>query len=293
LALITTTGACCRAGDLAQPVEVRVVLEAVLGDVGDEHRRLGGDEAERLQHRLLLLAEGDGAHRPGLVERGAALLEHVDQALGFLVVARLGDLDRAGERLLDGGEVGEAELGLDHLDVRHRVDLAGDVDHVLVLEAADDVDDRVGLAHVGEELVAEAFALGRAGHQAGDVDELDDRRDDALRLDDRRQLAEARIGQLDHADVRLDGAERDSSRGDACLGEGVEEGGLADVGQSHDAAFQAHGGGVSATGKGAILVGDRRALGRAPGVARPGRGFENTSTPSSIRDQRRLTRSRR
>ena len=72
-----------------------------------------------------------------------------------------------------------------------RVDLAGDVDDVLVVEAAHDVDDRVGLADVGEELVAQALALGRAGHQAGDVDELDDRRDDALRLDDRRQLRRA------------------------------------------------------------------------------------------------------
>ena len=33
------------------------------------------------------------------------------------------------------------------------------------------MDDGVDLADVGEELVAEAFALGRAAHQAGDVDE--------------------------------------------------------------------------------------------------------------------------
>ena len=140
---------------------------------------------------------------------------------------------------------------------RDRVDLAGDVDHVLVVEAADDVDDRVGLADVGQELVAEALALGRAGDQAGDVDELDDRRDDPLGLDDRRQLRQARIGQLDHADVRLDGAERVVLGRDAGFGEGVEEGGLADVGQAHDAAFEAHGRlrelpGQSATG---ILVG--------------------------------------
>ena len=38
---------------------------------------------------------------------------------------------------------------------------------------ADDVQQRVALADVGQELVAEALALGRAGHQAGDVVELD------------------------------------------------------------------------------------------------------------------------
>ena len=46
-----------------------------------------------------------------------------------------------------------------------------------VLEAADDLDDRVDFADVGEELVAEPFALARALHQAGDVDELDRRRE--------------------------------------------------------------------------------------------------------------------
>jgi hypothetical protein len=38
------------------------------------------------------------------------------------------------------------------------------------------VDDGVGFADVGQELVAQAFALGRTGHQTGDVDELDDGR---------------------------------------------------------------------------------------------------------------------
>jgi hypothetical protein len=42
------------------------------------------------------------------------------------------------------------------------------------------VDDGVDLADVAEELVAQAFALGRAAHQAGDVDEAELGRDDLL-----------------------------------------------------------------------------------------------------------------
>ena len=42
--------------------------------------------------------------------------------------------------------------------------------------------DRVDLADVGEELVAEAFALRGAAHQAGDVDEGQPRRDDLADL---------------------------------------------------------------------------------------------------------------
>ena len=49
--------------------------------------------------------------------------------------------------------------------------LAVDVDHVGVGEDPDDLADRVGLADVGEELVAQALALRRAADQPGDVDE--------------------------------------------------------------------------------------------------------------------------
>ena len=77
-------------------------------------------------------------------------------------------------------------------DVRERIDLFRDVNHVLVLEAAHDVRDRVGFADVGEELVAEAFALRRAGDQSGDVDEFDHRRQDALGLHDRRRAPSSR-----------------------------------------------------------------------------------------------------
>ena len=60
---------------------------------------------------------------------------------------------------LDGVEVGEHELGLDRLDVAQRVDAAVHVHDVRVLEAAHHLEDRVRLADVGEELVAEALAL--------------------------------------------------------------------------------------------------------------------------------------
>jgi hypothetical protein len=54
-------------------------------------------------------------------------------------------------------EVRVDQLGLDRLDVAQRVDRALGVDDVRVVVRADDVDDRVGLADVGQELVAEAL----------------------------------------------------------------------------------------------------------------------------------------
>jgi hypothetical protein len=215
-------------------------LKPVLGHVADEHRRLGGDQAQRLQDAQLFLAEVDAAHRLRLVQRRLALLEHLDQRRGLLVVARARRLHVAVQALFHRGQIGQAKLGLDDLDVGDRVDLAGDVDDVLVLETAHHVDDGVGLADMAEELVAQALALAGPGHQAGDVDELDDRRHHALGLDDGGQLVEPRVGQLDDAHVRLDGAERIVLGRDAGFRQRVEEGGLADVGQSDDAALEAH-----------------------------------------------------
>ena len=63
---------------------------------------------------------------------------------------------------LEAVEVGQHQLGLDDLGVAQRIDDAFDMDHVRIGEAAEHVDDGVDLADVGEELVAEAFALAGA-----------------------------------------------------------------------------------------------------------------------------------
>ena len=90
-------------------------------------------------------------------------------------------------------EVGVDELGLDRLDVPDRVDVALGMHHARVLVDAHDMDERVGLADVREELVAEPLALVRAPHEPGDVVEVDRVVDDVRRADRRRDLVEARV----------------------------------------------------------------------------------------------------
>src|SRR3546814_18977614 len=90
---------------------------------------------------------------------------------------------------------------------------------VVVLETAQDVDDRVDLADIAEELVAQSFALRRAAHQSRDIDEGELGRDDLLAARDRGELVEPVVGARDIADVRLDRAERsEGSRvGEECV----------------------------------------------------------------------------
>src|SRR5207237_501838 len=87
--------------------------------------------------------------------------------------------------------VGEQQLGLDDLDVARRIDGVLDVHDVRVLEGADDVEDGVGLANVGQELVAEALALRRAAHQSRDVDDFEVGVDRLLALRERRAASAA------------------------------------------------------------------------------------------------------
>src|SRR5205814_4983985 len=91
---------------------------------------------------------------------------------------------------------------------RNRIDAAFDVGHVAALEAAQDVDDGVDFADIGEELVAETFALRGAADEASDVDELDLRLDLLRRAGDLPDAVEPRIGHRDAADIGFDRAER-------------------------------------------------------------------------------------
>ena len=132
-------------------------------------------------------------------------------------------------------EVGVDQLGLDRLDVGRRVDAALGVDDVVVVVGADDVQDRVGLADVGQELVAEALALVRAGDEPGDVVDLDRVGDDVRGADRAGDRVEALVGDGQHRDVRLDRGERVVGRLGAGLRERVEQRRLAGVGHPDDA----------------------------------------------------------
>ncbi len=160
---------------------------------------------------------------------------------GILVLAG-GALARLLDAALEAFEVGEHQLGLDRVGIADRIDAAFDMGDVVVLEAAQHMHDGIDFADIGEELVAEAFTLRRAAHEAGDIDEGDAGRDDFLGLGDVGELLHARIGHGDFAGVRLDGAE--GIVGGLCrcrLGERVEECRLADIRQTDDTAFEAHG----------------------------------------------------
>ena len=88
------------------------------------------------------------------------------------------------------------------------IDLAVDVRHVVVGEHPHHLADRVALADVGQELVAQTRALRRALDDAGDVDERHRRMHDLFRVKHLGELVQPRIRQRHHTLVRLDRRER-------------------------------------------------------------------------------------
>ena len=73
--------------------------------------------------------------------------------------------------------IGQHQLGFDGLDIGDGIDLAGNMGDVAILKAAHHMGDGIRLADIGEELVAQAFALGSAFHEAGDIHEGQPRRE--------------------------------------------------------------------------------------------------------------------
>ena len=167
---------------LAPPPGSGLSAEAGLVDVGDVHHRLQRQQVQLAQRRARRPRRPAPSRAPACPGSSASRSAREQLARGAARPCRRPWRPwRRAPRPSPRCQVGERQLGVDDLDVGQRIDAAGDVHDVVVLEAAHHVRDRIGLADVREELVAEALALRGAGHQAGDVDELDRRRHDLLR----------------------------------------------------------------------------------------------------------------
>src|SRR5690606_19599758 len=116
------------------------------------HAALGGDEAIRLYDGVLFFGKVQRAHGLAFVHCGNDFFQHGHQ-LDAVLVAGTRQLQVALQGLVGGGHVGQGEFGIDDLDVRYRVHLAGDVHDVFIFETAHHVHDGVGFADVGQELV--------------------------------------------------------------------------------------------------------------------------------------------
>ena len=111
---------------------------------------------------------------------------------------------------------------------------------IIIVEATKNVDNGICFADVGQELVAQPFALGSALDESGDVHDFHRRRDDALRVNQFREPVEPFVGYGDNAHVRFDGAEREVGRLSLSVRKAVEKSGFSHVGKAYDATLKSH-----------------------------------------------------
>ena len=205
--------------------------------------------------------ESDGGF--AVVEVGFDFFEDFGFGDGGFVAA-LGVFGEFLDALLDVFQIGDSEFGGDGFDVANGIDGTGNVMDVFVFETADDLDDGIDFADVAEELVAQAFALGGAFDEAGDVHEFDGGGDDDGGFGDLFKDLEAGVGDSDDADVGVDGAEGVvGGLGFARACDGVEEGGFSNVGQTDYSSFEHKTNGEGKAGK-------RRRQGATCGVRHAG-----------------------
>ena len=175
------------------------------------------------------------------MHQGVAILaQHLILQLGLLVATRGSLLLHLLYALLDGLEILDLQLGIDDFLVAHGVHGAVHVGHVVVVEAAQHVDDGIRLADVGQELVAQSLTLAGALHESCNVDNLHRGGHYAPRVHQLSELSEPLIGHGDDAHVGLDSTEGEVCRLRLGVRQTVEEGRLAHVGQSHDSTLQCH-----------------------------------------------------
>ena len=147
------------------------------------------------------------------------------------------DLAGAVHALLHGFQVGVDQLQIDGFHITDGIDRAVHVGDVFVLKAAHNVHNGVHLADVGQELIAQSLALGRAAHQTGDIDKLDDGRGDLFGIIHLGQHIQPLVRNRHHAGIGLYRTKRIVGRLRSCLGNGIEQRAFADIRQSHNAQF--------------------------------------------------------
>ena len=214
-------------------VACTVVRQIILGNVGRvDHRLVGQQIIGSDPCLLILIVHLQASCQLAILQMGFDPLQE-SHFLGQLLVI-LGASGRFCDPALQDLHVREDQLEVDGLNVPQRVHTAVHMHHIAVLKAAHHMNDGVYLTNIGQELVAQALALGRALYQTGDVHKLNGGRCHLLGMIHVAQQTETLIRHCHDTDVRVDGTERIVGRLRTRLGQRVEKCTFADIRQTDD-----------------------------------------------------------
>ena len=127
-------------------------------------------------------------------------LQHRHLQLGILVACSSGLL-RLGQTAVDGLQVFQLQLRINDFLVADGVDGAVHMGDVLILKAAQHMDDGIRLANVAQELVAQALTLRGPFHQSGYIHYFAGGRNYPARMYQLGQFRQSLVGHRNHTHI--------------------------------------------------------------------------------------------
>ena len=161
--------------------------------------------------------ESDGAGGFALFQCILVLNEYVISLFCSLVATGLSLFLYFLDAAFDGFQVFQLKFVVDDLFVSDGVYASVYMSHVVIVEAAEYMDDCVCFADIGEEFVSQPFAFACTFHQSGDVYDFYSRGDNPLGMYQFCQCVQTFVGNGDYAYIRFDCTEGEVCRLRFCV----------------------------------------------------------------------------
>ena len=139
-----------------------------LGNVGNVQYRFHSQQMQLAQELLLFLGQTKAACRHTIRKAGHNLFHYSLLQLN-LFIAGFCQLNQALLTFFNCFHISQAQLGVDNIDITQRINAALNVGNVAILKAAYNLGNSVYLTDMGQELIAQAFALACALYQTGNI----------------------------------------------------------------------------------------------------------------------------
>ena len=212
------------------------VSNLALRNVGNVQHRLHGQQMQLAQELLLLLGKTKTACRHSLGQTSHNLFHNSLLQLNLLI-AGLCQLHQTLLTLFNRFHICQAQLSVDDFNIAQRVNAALNVGDVAILKAAYNLSYSVHLADVGQELVAQAFALACALNQTGNIHKAHSCRNNFFGFEHLAQYVQTLVRNIYNANVWLNGAERIVGSLSASLSNCIKQGTFAYVRQANNTNF--------------------------------------------------------
>ena len=142
----------------------------------------------------------NGAGWLALLQSGQSRPQQALLLHGFLVTAAH-FAHNVLESFFNTFHIGQHELCVDGIGICNGINVVRDMHHITIFKTADHMGNGIGLADIGQKLIAQPLALACAFDQPSDVYKGHPCRNYIRRICDLCQIGQARVGHIDLADI--------------------------------------------------------------------------------------------